>query len=372
MKHILLIITGASPQVLTETLFAIHKQGKSLPNEIYVITTQSAKPLLVDGLFNQGHFQQLLTDYKLPEIEFSEKNIWLIEDQNGQPVFDASTEVDQVYMADFITRKVDELTKLENTAIHASIAGGRKTMAFYLGYAMSLFGREQDTLSHVFVDESFEFLKDFWYPTPHSKFVKNKAGKSVDCKNANITLTSIPYVRMRNLIDNSVLTSIKNVSFSKTVASLNTVNSKVISLVINPSAKQLTFAGIDISLTAKEMAFYLWLLDQYELNVDRYFEDTTSYSEAYLTQFSRVGTDLRVFRDTFGIEPEDFKINTLSGLKPMEKTFVQQTRSRINKKLNNALPIELAEKLLIDSTTVDGGTIYQVNALNNKIKIVLV
>ena len=92
MKHILLIITRASPQVLTETLFAIHKQGKSLPNELYVITTQSTKPLLVDGLFNQDHFQQLLTDYKLPEIEFSEKNIWLIEDQNGQPVFDASTE----------------------------------------------------------------------------------------------------------------------------------------------------------------------------------------------------------------------------------------------------------------------------------------
>lgn len=91
MKHILLIIT----EVLTETLFAIHKQGKSLPNELYVIPTQSVKPLLVDGLFKQGYFQQLLTDYKLPEIEFSEKNIWLIEDQNGQPVFDASTEVDQ-------------------------------------------------------------------------------------------------------------------------------------------------------------------------------------------------------------------------------------------------------------------------------------
>lgn len=78
MKHILFIITGTSPQVLNETLFAIHKQGKGLPNEIYVSTTQIAKLLLVDGLFNQGYFQQLLVDYKLPEIEFSEKNTWLI------------------------------------------------------------------------------------------------------------------------------------------------------------------------------------------------------------------------------------------------------------------------------------------------------
>ena len=40
MKNVLLIVTGASPQVLTETLFALYQQGKPMPEEIFVITTK--------------------------------------------------------------------------------------------------------------------------------------------------------------------------------------------------------------------------------------------------------------------------------------------------------------------------------------------
>nr|WP_255555604.1 CRISPR-associated ring nuclease [Enterovibrio paralichthyis] len=53
-------------------------------------------------------------------------------------------------MAGFIVRKVFSLTLNENCAVHASLAGERKIMAFYFVCAMPLFGREQDTLSHVF------------------------------------------------------------------------------------------------------------------------------------------------------------------------------------------------------------------------------
>ena len=41
---------------------------------------------------------------------------------------------------------VRELTKDAETRIHASAAGGRKTMSIYLTAAMQLFGRVQDTL----------------------------------------------------------------------------------------------------------------------------------------------------------------------------------------------------------------------------------
>ncbi len=53
MKNILLAITGRSPQVVTETLYALHTEGKALPEEFYVITTASFKEKLVKGLFNQ-------------------------------------------------------------------------------------------------------------------------------------------------------------------------------------------------------------------------------------------------------------------------------------------------------------------------------
>ena len=46
MKRILLIVTGASSQVLTETLFALYQQGKPIPEEIFVITTKSTKPIV--------------------------------------------------------------------------------------------------------------------------------------------------------------------------------------------------------------------------------------------------------------------------------------------------------------------------------------
>jgi CRISPR-associated protein (TIGR02584 family) len=42
-----------------------------------------------------------------------------------------------------------------------SIAGGRKTMGFYAGYALSLYGRAQDRMSHVLVEESSKLLETF-------------------------------------------------------------------------------------------------------------------------------------------------------------------------------------------------------------------
>lgn len=58
-KQILVTVTGASPQVLTETLYALHTQGKSFPDEVWVITTQDAKAMLMQGLFDEGHWQPI-------------------------------------------------------------------------------------------------------------------------------------------------------------------------------------------------------------------------------------------------------------------------------------------------------------------------
>lgn len=102
MKNVLLIVTGASPQVLTETLFALYQQGKPMPEEIFVITTKSTKAMLTDGLFKQGNLAKLIADYKLPDIKLPDENIWLIEDDKGQPINDAKSEIEQTYMADFI------------------------------------------------------------------------------------------------------------------------------------------------------------------------------------------------------------------------------------------------------------------------------
>ena len=38
-KHTLLATIGTSPQVLTETLYAIHHENHQWPDDIYLITT---------------------------------------------------------------------------------------------------------------------------------------------------------------------------------------------------------------------------------------------------------------------------------------------------------------------------------------------
>ena len=73
--------------------------------------------------------------------------------------------------ADAITERLRAFTADPETALHVSIAGGRKTMGYYLGYALSLFGRPQDRLSHVLVSPPFESHPQFYYPSPGERVI---------------------------------------------------------------------------------------------------------------------------------------------------------------------------------------------------------
>ena len=374
MKNVLLAITGASPQVVTETLYALHTEGKAFPQALYVITTLGAKNMLCEGLFEKGHLSALQQEYDMPAIEFDESHIWLIENDQGEPIDDAKTIEDQTFMADFITRKVFELTQDDNIAIHASIAGGRKTMAFYLGYAMSLLARPQDSLSHVFVNDEYEFVKDFYYPTKQSNIITGKYGKGqLDTVDAVVTLAEIPFVRMRESVDAQLINSMGKMSFSQTVSTLNATHSKNLAINLNRNAKTLSITGIDIKLTAKELAFYHWLVQETQQNngikVDRYFDQNKQYASAFLIEFEILSQDPRVFKNSFGIEPEDFTVGELSQLNAMENTFVQQNRSAINSKLKKALPSELVNKIEIKSDTIENISHYHVEAINQQITI---
>lgn len=373
MKNILLAITGASPQVVTETLYALHIEGKSFPDEMIIITTLGAKKMLCEGFFDNGHLAALQKEYNLPDFTFSEANIWLIEDDNGNPLDDAKSIEDQTFMADFITRKVFALTKDNSTAIHASIAGGRKTMAFYLGYAMSLFGRPQDTLSHVFVNDEFEFVKDFYYPTKESNIIDGKYGQGkLDTMNAIVTLAEIPFVRMRESVDDYLINTMGEMSFSQAVSRLNAIHTKDLKIILSSKAKTLSIMGIDIKLSPKELAFYLWLSRMKSgLTVDRYFDQDKQHAVAFLTLFKTIGSDPRVFKNTFGIEPEDFNDQDFTALKGMENTFVQQNRSTINSKLKNTLSAESVNKIEIKSETVGNITHYYLEAIKQNIAIII-
>lgn len=380
MKNILLAITGASPQVVTETLYALHTEGKTFPDEMYIITTVGSKKMLCEGFFDNGHLAALKKEYNMPDLKFDESHIWLIEDDQGNAIEDAKSIEDQTFMADFITRKVFELTNDPSIAIHASIAGGRKTMAFYLGYAMSLLGRPQDTLSHVFVNDEFEFVFDFYYPTKQSNIIAGKrGGPKVDTKDAVVTLAEIPFVRMRESVEEKLINSMGELSFSQTVSTLNASHSKNLTVNLNRKTKSLSVTGVDVKFTAKEFAFYNWLLNQQTdsqsgILVDkdeRKFDQDKQLSASFLTEFNQVGGDSRVFETSFGITPEDFKEGKFKTLKAMDKSFIQPICSTINKKLNAKLNNDLVNKIEIKSDALAQLQHYYVQVKNENIEVTL-
>lgn len=171
-RRILLAATGLSPQILTETLYALGvTPGEGIapfiPTEVHLITTTQGADIARTSLLHPdgGAFHALLADYpQLSHPTFNESNIHIIKDAADQPLADIRSPEENAQAADSITKLMSMLTRDGAAQLHVSIAGGRKTMGFYLGYAFSLFARPQDELSHVLVSSPFESHPEFFFP----------------------------------------------------------------------------------------------------------------------------------------------------------------------------------------------------------------
>ena len=203
-RRILLAVTGLSPQIVTETLYALAAAPAApyfVPTEIHLLTTATGKNLARNALLHPdgGQFHALLADF--PQIgrpAFDEKHIHVIRNADGEPLPDIRTPEENAAAADAITALVAELTGGDNVALHVSIAGGRKTMGFYLGYAFSLYARPQDSLSHVLVSSPFESHPEFFFPPATPRRLTTRDNKYIDTADAVITLAEIPVVRLRH------------------------------------------------------------------------------------------------------------------------------------------------------------------------------
>lgn len=224
-RRILICVTGLSPQIVTETLFAlcVSQTPRWVPDEIRLITTQrgadNARLTLLSD--NPGWFHRLCRDWHLPPIAFEASHIEVLQDAHGKPLEDIRDDQDNQRAADGIADLVRRMTENDNTEIHASIAGGRKTMGFFMGYAMSLWGRPQDKLSHVLVSAPFESRPEFFYPTPTPHVISARApGQDpLDASTAKVWLGDIPFVRLRKLLPASITG--QNSGFAQAVSAAN-------------------------------------------------------------------------------------------------------------------------------------------------------
>lgn len=263
-RHTLLATTGASPQVVTETLYAIHHENQQWPDDIYLITTSFGKRKAVEGLLEKQHLQRLCNELQRPLPAFDATHVLVTPGADGTEVEDARSLADHEALADFIMTEVRDRTTDINTSLHASLAGGRKTMTFYIGYAMSLFGRVQDTLSHVLVSEGYENVPDFWFPTRAEPYrhVDNR-GEKLDASEAEITLAPIPFIRHRHNLPQVLLQNSGTVQFADLVHLINMGESpETLRLVVDLPQKTIRLQdthrriAIDIKPGLLELAYY--------------------------------------------------------------------------------------------------------------------
>ena len=258
-RRILLCVAGLSPQIVTETLYALTVIGEPrfVPTEIHLLTTAEGAERARLTLLSEepGWFHRLRQDHGLPPIHFTLGTIHILRAADGRPLNDIRAVADNEAIADAITHQVRVLTADPDSAVHASIAGGRKTMGFYLGYALSLFGRPQDRLSHVLVSSPFESNLDFFYPTPLERVIYTADGRPLDASAATVMLADIPFVRLRDGLQESLLEP--GASFSAVVAQAQR-NLAAPSLTLDAAACRVRCGETVVRLTPISFAWLAW------------------------------------------------------------------------------------------------------------------
>jgi CRISPR-associated protein (TIGR02584 family) len=277
-RRILLAVTGLTPQIVTETLYALAVERKPVwvPTEIRIITTRQGAERAQNTLLSDdpGWLRRLCADYRLPEIAFGCENIRVVAGPDGTPLDDILDQADNAAVADFITEEVRALTADPNASLHISIAGGRKTMGFYVGYALSLFGRAQDRLSHVLVPPPLESKPEFFYPRPPpfpppQSPGQAQGGEPPDARpperafrglgggGARVYLGDIPFVRLREGLPERRLFE-GRARFSEIVAEAQNALPPS-ALHLDPATLTVIAGGQSFPLEPAQFAFY-WLM----------------------------------------------------------------------------------------------------------------
>ena len=197
-KELFLFIVGITPQIVTETIYAlIHKNPPIQPDRILIITTSTGKDRLERELIKSGRLEALFKEFKLKAVE---PEIMVIKNSKGESLDDIKTDADNEDTGDFITNIIERLTRDKGVRLHCSLAGGRKTMGFYLGSALSFFGRPWDKLYHVLVSPELESHPEFFWKPRRNKTIEVRlpdgSVRKINTKDARIQLAELPFIRL--------------------------------------------------------------------------------------------------------------------------------------------------------------------------------
>jgi CRISPR-associated protein (TIGR02584 family) len=211
MTTTLIAVTGLSPAIVTETLWALAREKpKVLPARVVFITTRTGAEKIREQLHTplaaldgQTAWQALRATLKAREDELIAEEPRIISRANRKTgtldtLTDIQTPEENDIAASFILEEVRRVTMNPDTNLIASIAGGRKTMGALLHAAVTLLGRETDRLTHVLVSPPYETMPGFYFPEQPGPPLKDREGRLHPAAKAVVQLADLPFVPLRN------------------------------------------------------------------------------------------------------------------------------------------------------------------------------
>ena len=294
-RRILLAVLGLTPQVLTETLYALVSPDDPaappfVPTEIHVVTTTAGRDVARRELLDPetGRFPRFCADYRLDPgaIAFDDRSFVVVE-REGRPLPDVVRTADHAAVAATMLGLVRRLTADDRAAVHASMAGGRRTMAFYLAHALSLYGRGHDRLSHVLVDPRFAAADAFYYPPPAPATVVIR-GRRLNTADARLALTDVPILRLRDELPLERIDALAAYSTPQGDGSDPTARPAI---EIDPSRRLIVAGGNAIHLPPANFAFYAVMVRRRALGRGFVNHRTPGLAAEYLREYEAATAD---------------------------------------------------------------------------------
>ena len=285
-EAVLLAVTGKSPAVLTETVWALSRENPPvIPHRVVVVTTISGRQavereLLLPGATGEPTIWESLRNAILGPNAAADPRLILepprlltapnLRTGVSDWLEDIRTPAENEAAADFLLEEVRRQVERPNTHLVASLAGGRKTMSALLYAAMTLLARETDRLTHILVDEPFEDARlnpRFYFPEQSAQALKTVDGRIVVARSAQIELADVPYVPLRNRFADlaEIPTSFSGL-IGRFTRQLKIDAGRQASVTIDHGKRVLTVETVGVPLRAKALTLLHYLLDRQTQN----------------------------------------------------------------------------------------------------------
>jgi CRISPR-associated protein (TIGR02584 family) len=349
----LLAVTGMSPAVLTETVWALaHELPPVVPDRVVVVTTVAGSQAIERELLSAASpqagslWQQLRRQLLGRKAGWQERLILepprLVQAPNpltgkADWLEDLRAPADNTAAANFLLAELRRWTEAPEVRLVVSIAGGRKTMGALLYAGLCLLGREHDRITHVLVTEPFDdprLKPRFYFPGQPSQDLLHPGGRHCRASQARIQLADIPFVPLRNLFERDLVR--KPCSFVELVErcrlKVGEAARLTTRLTLRRSRLQMTVNGATFPTSVREHLLLLFLAER------------TVAGQPPLSSYAAAFHDFNEFcRRTYAARPaNDFsdwrhEANLTFDANTMER-FVVRTKSSLKEKLRRAGP----------------------------------